>query len=160
MIVEFEWQPSVSPVQLSTEQLRTSLSLLGRRSGRSQFRRCLQQSGIGRYAGELDETIHITLKGVGAPGHGGVTLLFAGFNVAVKTSYFGPPSTAVWEMLRMGRHQANISAGSRSCRNPPRRTKTSGLGSRPSRTPARTLSPTLTLFPRASASSSPGRPTQ
>ena len=52
------------------EQLRTSLSLLGRRSGRSQFRRCLQQSGIGRYAGELHETIHITIKGVGALGHG------------------------------------------------------------------------------------------
>jgi len=30
VIVEFEWQPSVSPVQLSTEQLRTSLSLLVR----------------------------------------------------------------------------------------------------------------------------------
>jgi hypothetical protein len=62
--------------------------------------------------------------------------------------------------LRMGRHQANTSARSCSCRNPPRCTKTSGWGSRPSRTPARTLSPTQTLFPLASASSSPERPTQ
>jgi hypothetical protein len=61
------------------EQLRTSLSLLGRRAGSSQFRRCLQQSGIGRYAGELDETIHITLKGVGALGHGGCDSSFRRF---------------------------------------------------------------------------------
>lgn len=54
----------------------------------------------------------------------------------------------------------NTSAGSRSCRHPPRGTKTSGLNSRPSRTPARTLSPARTLFPPVSASPSPGRPTR
>ena len=54
----------------------------------------------------------------------------------------------------------NTSAGSCSCRHPPRSTKTSGLSSRPSRTPARTLPPTRTLLPPVSASPSPGRPTQ
>jgi len=48
----------------------------------------------------------------------------------------------------------NTSAGSCSRRDPPRGTKTSGLDSRSSRTPARTL------LPRASASPSPERPTQ
>src|SRR5712691_2349770 len=54
----------------------------------------------------------------------------------------------------------NTSAGSRSCRHPPRGSKTSGLSSRPSRTPARTLPPARTLLPPVSASPSPGRPTQ
>ncbi len=54
----------------------------------------------------------------------------------------------------------NTSAGSCSCRHPPRATKTSGLSSRPSRTPARTLPPARTLLPPVSASRSPGRPTQ
>src|SRR5712692_6503850 len=54
----------------------------------------------------------------------------------------------------------NTSAGSCSCRHPPRSTKTSGLSSRPSRTPARTLPPARTLLPPVSASRSPGRPTQ
>jgi len=54
----------------------------------------------------------------------------------------------------------NTSAGSRSCRHPPRGTKTSGLSSRRSRTPARTLPPARTLLPPVSASPSPGRPTQ
>ena len=54
----------------------------------------------------------------------------------------------------------NMSAGSRSCRHPPRGTKTSGLSSRPSRTPARTLPLARTLLPPVSASASPGRPTQ
>ena len=54
----------------------------------------------------------------------------------------------------------NMSAGSRSCRHPPRGTKTSGLSSRPSRTPARTLPLAPTLLPPVSASASPGRPTQ
>ena len=38
--------------------------------------------------------------------------------------------------------------------------KTSGLSSRPSRTPARTLPPARTLLPPVSGSPSPGRPTQ
>src|SRR5712691_12711352 len=54
----------------------------------------------------------------------------------------------------------NTSAGSCSCRHPPRGTKTSGLSSRLSRTPARTLPPARTLLPPVSASASPGRPTQ
>jgi hypothetical protein len=54
----------------------------------------------------------------------------------------------------------NTSAGSRSCRYPPRGTKTSGVSSRPSRTPARTLPPARTLLPPVSASPSPGRPTR
>ena len=54
----------------------------------------------------------------------------------------------------------HTSAGSCSCRHPPRGTKTSGLSSRPSRTPARTLPPTRTLLPPESASPSPGRPTR
>src|SRR5262249_35251677 len=67
--------------------------------------------------------------------------------------------------LRMVRHQAafppcDTSAGSRSCLNPPGGTKTSGGGSKPPRMPARTLPLVLTLLPRASASPSPGRPTQ
>ena len=54
----------------------------------------------------------------------------------------------------------NTSAGSRSCRHPPRGTKTSGLSSRLSRTPAQTLPPARTLLPPVSASPSPGRPTR
>jgi hypothetical protein len=54
----------------------------------------------------------------------------------------------------------NMSVGSRSCRHPPRSTKTSGLNSRPSRTPARTLPPARTLLLSVSASPSPGRPTR
>ena len=64
----------------------------------------------------------------------------------------------------MVRHQASlpcdISAGSRSRLNPPHGTKTSGGGSRPPRTSARTLPLVRTLLPPASASPSPERPTQ
>ncbi len=52
------------------------------------------------------------------------------------------------------------SAGLRSCRHPPRGTKTSGSNSRLSRTPARILPPARTRLPPVSASPSPGRPTQ
>jgi len=45
--------------------------------------------------------------------------------------------------------------GSCSCRDPPRGTKTSGVSSRPSRTPARTRAPGRTLLPPVSASPSP-----
>ena len=62
--------------------------------------------------------------------------------------------------IRRPAPHCNTSAGSRSCRSPPRCTKTSGRGSSPPRTPARTLSLARTLLPPASASSSPGRPTQ